>query len=80
MVVDLHQIQPALYVPSSLSSRLRNELILSSIPLGISPLQFDIEEASWEPLMKDCDLVHIRMLYGSIQTDLWPDIYHKTFE
>ncbi|QPG96082.1 hypothetical protein C2857_003113 [Epichloe festucae Fl1] len=62
MVVDLHQIQPAL------------------IPLGISPLQFDIEEASWEPLMKDCDLVHIRMLYGSIQTDLWPDIYQKTFE
>lgn len=51
-----------------------------SIPRGVTTLQFDIEEPSWEPLLRDCDLIHLRLLYGSIRDDLWPGIYRKVFE
>ncbi|KAM4058498.1 methyltransferase [Hirsutella rhossiliensis] len=50
------------------------------IPRGMVTVQFDIEEPSWDSLMWDCDLVHVRMLFGSIQTDLWPSTYRKIFE
>ena len=43
-------------------------------------IKFDIEESVWESLYRDCDLVHMRMLYGSIQTNLWADMYRKAFE
>ena len=43
-------------------------------------MQFDLEESSWDPLLWDCDLVHLRMLFGSIQTDLWPATYRKIFQ
>lgn len=43
-------------------------------------LQFDLEEPSWDPLMRDCDLAHMRLLFGSIQTDLWPYVYKRTLE
>ncbi|EGU83882.1 hypothetical protein FOXB_05596 [Fusarium oxysporum f. sp. conglutinans Fo5176] len=50
------------------------------IPPGFMPKQYDIEEPSWGPLLADCDLIHMRMLLGSIQTDLWPQVYHNVFE
>jgi hypothetical protein len=54
-------------------------LTIPSIPVGMKTVKFDIEEPSWDPLYRDCDLVHMRMLYGSIQTDLWPEMYRKAF-
>lgn len=51
-----------------------------SIPRGVTTKQFDLEEPSWEPLLRDCDLIHIRQLYGSIRDDLWADTYRKIFE
>lgn len=51
-----------------------------SIPRGVTTKQFDLEEPSWEPLLRDCDLIHIRLLYGSIRDDLWADTYRKIFE
>ncbi|KAF4125106.1 hypothetical protein GMORB2_3945 [Geosmithia morbida] len=49
------------------------------IPAGMRTMQFDIEEPSWDGLMSNCDLVHIRLLYGSIQTNLWPQVYRNVF-
>jgi hypothetical protein len=46
----------------------------------MSTLQFDIEDENWDPLPRDCDLVHLRLMLGSIQTSLWPDIYSKVLE
>ncbi|KAI9171713.1 protein LAE1 [Paramyrothecium foliicola] len=50
------------------------------IPRGLTIKQFDIEEPSWDPLQKDCDLIHIRMLFGAIRADLWPQVYRNVFE
>lgn len=50
------------------------------IPKGMRTQQFDIEEPSWQGLMTNCDLVHLRLLYGSIQTSLWPQIYRNVFQ
>nr|AMD39000.1 methyl transferase [Fusarium babinda] len=57
-----------------------NQIQPALIPPGVMPMQFDIEESVWGPLLADCDLIHMRMLLGSIQTDLWPQIYRKLFE
>ncbi|KAI5467358.1 methyl transferase [Mariannaea sp. PMI_226] len=57
-----------------------NAIMPQLIPLGCYQQQFDLEERTWDPLFKDCDLIHIRMLLGSIQTDLWPQVYRNVFE
>ncbi|KAK0383997.1 hypothetical protein NLU13_8086 [Sarocladium strictum] len=57
-----------------------NQIQPELIPRGMTTIKFDIEEPAWDPLYRDCDLVHMRMLYGSIQTDLWPDMYRKAFD
>ncbi|PHH90737.1 hypothetical protein CDD83_2777 [Cordyceps sp. RAO-2017] len=57
-----------------------NRIQPALIPRGMMTMQFDIEEPSWDSLMWNCDLIHLRMLFGSIQTDLWPDTYRKIFE
>lgn len=51
-----------------------------SIPPGMKTMQFDIEEPRWDALMMNCDLIHVRLLYGSIQTSLWPQIYRNIFQ
>jgi hypothetical protein len=43
-------------------------------------LQFDIEEPSWGALMMDCDLVHMRLLLGSIHNDAWTRVYRNALE
>ncbi|KAJ6787956.1 hypothetical protein PWT90_09357 [Aphanocladium album] len=50
------------------------------IPPNMQTMQFDLEDASWEPLLKDCDLIHMRMLLGSIHNNLWAATYQKAFE
>ena len=55
-------------------------LTVNSIPRLMSTMQFDIEDPSWDSLTRDCNLVHMRLLYGSIQTDMWPGIYQRVFE
>ncbi|KAM0556784.1 hypothetical protein ACHAPJ_005844 [Fusarium lateritium] len=57
-----------------------NQIQPALIPPGVMPKQFDIEEPIWGPLLADCDLIHMRMLLGSIRTDLWPQVYRKIFE
>jgi hypothetical protein len=54
--------------------------LLNSIPRGVTTKQFDIEEPSWDPLLRDCELIHMRLLYGSIRDDKWPHVYRKAFE
>lgn len=55
-------------------------LTFRRIPIGMTTKQFDIEEESWEDLLWNCDLIHLRMLLGSIQTDIWPKVYKNAFE
>ncbi|EXL39657.1 hypothetical protein FOCG_17744 [Fusarium oxysporum f. sp. radicis-lycopersici 26381] len=57
-----------------------NQVQPALIPGGVTSKQFDIEEPIWDSLLTDCDLIHMRMLLGSIQTDLWPQIYSNVFE
>ncbi|RDA88826.1 hypothetical protein CP532_5444 [Ophiocordyceps camponoti-leonardi (nom. inval.)] len=57
-----------------------NRIQPALIPRGMETLQFDIEDPSWDRLMWNCDLIHLRMLFGSIQTDLWLDIYRKALD
>ncbi|KAM0192625.1 hypothetical protein ACHAPA_009328 [Fusarium lateritium] len=57
-----------------------NQIQPALIPPGVLPTQYDIEEPAWGPLLADCDLIHLRMLLGSIRTDLWPQLYRKIFE
>ncbi|KAG8408923.1 hypothetical protein J3458_019932 [Metarhizium acridum] len=47
------------------------------IPPGVTAVQFDIEDPCWGPLMKHCDLVHLRMLFGSVHPPLWSQIYRN---
>ncbi|ATY58519.1 methyltransferase LaeA [Cordyceps militaris] len=56
-----------------------NKIQPALIPPNVEMVQFDIEEASWEPLLKDCDLVHMRLLLGSIHNTLWPNIYRNAY-
>ena len=77
MAVDINKIQPSRYV---LQERVEvTMLTVLSIPRGLTIEQVDIEE-SWDRLLFDCDLVHIRLLRGSIKTVLWPEIYRKAFK
>ncbi|KAK8150838.1 hypothetical protein G3M48_005933 [Beauveria asiatica] len=57
-----------------------NKIQPALIPRNVETLQFDLEEPSWEPLLKDCDLIHMRLLLGSIHNSLWPSTYRKAFE
>ncbi|KAK1247196.1 hypothetical protein MKX07_002105 [Trichoderma sp. CBMAI-0711] len=57
-----------------------NQIQPALIPRGVTTKQFDIEEPSWEPLLRDCELIHMRLLYGSIRDDKWPHVYRKVFE
>ncbi|KAL6892706.1 hypothetical protein HDV57DRAFT_194232 [Trichoderma longibrachiatum] len=57
-----------------------NQIQPALIPRGVTTKQFDIEELSWEPLLRDCELIHMRLLYGSIRDDKWPHVYRKVFE
>ncbi|KAL6789469.1 methyltransferase LAE1 [Trichoderma sp. SZMC 28013] len=50
------------------------------IPQSVTTMQFDIEEPSWNPLFRDCELIHLRSLYGSIADGIWPRIYRNVFE
>lgn len=43
-------------------------------------MQFDIETSHWEALLENCDLIHLRLMLGSIQTDLWPCVYENVRE
>ncbi|KFG83694.1 methyltransferase LaeA [Metarhizium anisopliae] len=49
------------------------------IPPGMTTVQFDIEDLSWNSLITGCDLVHIRLLFGSIHHEMWPEIYRRIF-
>jgi hypothetical protein len=57
-----------------------NQILPALIPPGVLPKQYDIEEPIWDSLFTDCDFIHMRMLLGSIQTDLWPQVYRNVFE
>ncbi|KAJ3495770.1 hypothetical protein NLG97_g3154 [Lecanicillium saksenae] len=57
-----------------------NRIQPALIPPNMQTMQFDLEDASWEPLLKDCDLIHMRMLLGSIHNSLWPATYQRAFE
>ncbi|EXM13253.1 hypothetical protein FOTG_18294 [Fusarium oxysporum f. sp. vasinfectum 25433] len=57
-----------------------NQVQPTLIPRGVTSKQFDIEEPIWTSLLTDCNLVHMRMLLGSIETHLWPQIYGNIFE
>ncbi|KAH7156311.1 methyl transferase [Dactylonectria macrodidyma] len=50
------------------------------IPVGVISQQFDIEEPTWGPLMTGCDLIHVRMMLGSLQTNIWPQTYRNILE
>ncbi|VUC29681.1 unnamed protein product [Clonostachys rosea] len=56
-----------------------NQIQPPTIPVRFIPIQFDLEEPCWDKLWQDCDLIHIRQLLGSIETDLWPTIYKNIF-
>lgn len=79
MAVDLNRIQPALLVALPTRS-MSNVLTEPSIPPNVTIMQFDIEDTNWTPLLTKCDLVHMRLLLGSIHTHSWPAIYQKAFE
>ncbi|OAA46917.1 Ribosomal RNA methyltransferase RrmJ/FtsJ [Metarhizium rileyi] len=50
------------------------------IPPGVIIAQFDIEDPCWDRLITDCDIVHMRMLFGSIHHAMWPRIYRNVFD
>lgn len=50
------------------------------IPKNMSIVHFDIEKPDWQPLYKDCDLIHMRYMLGSISDDKWDGIYKRVFE
>ncbi|KAG6018841.1 hypothetical protein E4U41_003542 [Claviceps citrina] len=51
------------------------------IPGEIVVHQLDLESPSWgNSLMDDCDLIHMRLLAGSITPSRWPSIYRKVYE
>jgi hypothetical protein len=57
-----------------------NQIQPHLIPRGITIQQYDIEEATWGPLTRDCDFIHMRLLFGSIRRDLWPHVYSMALE
>ncbi|KAJ3496093.1 hypothetical protein NLG97_g2917 [Lecanicillium saksenae] len=69
VAVDLNRIQPA-FIPEN---------------LRIIPL--DIEKDDWVPpptddrgpFPTDCDLVHMRLLLGSLHSESWPAVYQKAY-
>ncbi|KAG9255968.1 methyl transferase [Emericellopsis atlantica] len=49
------------------------------IPPNVEVKQHDLEDPDWSPLMMDCDMAHIRLLLGAIETDMWPRVYQNVF-
>lgn len=41
---------------------------------------FDLEQDDWSELPNNCDLVHLRLLFGTMRQNLWPGTYRKIFE
>ncbi|KAG5997600.1 hypothetical protein E4U43_002602, partial [Claviceps pusilla] len=51
------------------------------LPCGVSTLPLDLEQPSWGPAVwENCDLVHIRQLFGSIRPDCWHSVYCNAFQ
>ncbi|KAG5928432.1 hypothetical protein E4U42_000635 [Claviceps africana] len=50
------------------------------IPPQVTTLQLDITQTSWGPsVWGNCDLIHIRQLYGSILPHLWESVYRNAY-
>lgn len=49
------------------------------IPPGVTTVHLDIEKSMWD-LPQDFRFVHLRLLYGSIQTELWPAVYKNVYK
>ncbi|KEY65139.1 hypothetical protein S7711_04229 [Stachybotrys chartarum IBT 7711] len=47
------------------------------IPPNLHTLQYDIESQSWDGLPRDCDVLHMRLMLGSIRDDLWTQVYRN---
>lgn len=42
---------------------------------------YDLEEPTWsDKIPGQCDLVHVRLLFGCLKTELWPQFYINAFE
>lgn len=50
------------------------------IPRNMKIILFDLETPVWEELTRECDLIHVQMLLGSIATPFWETFYKNTFE
>ncbi len=46
----------------------------------MTTVQLNMEDNSWAPLPTNCDLVHMRLLLGSIHDSLWEAVYKNAFE
>ncbi|KAH7155508.1 methyl transferase [Dactylonectria estremocensis] len=57
-----------------------NQIQPELIPIGVIAQQFDIEQPTWGPLLTNCDLIHVRMMLGSLKTNTWPHTYRKILD
>lgn len=46
----------------------------------MTTVQLNMEDNSWAPLPTGFDLVHMRLLLGSIRSSLWETVYKNAFE
>ncbi|KAG5930779.1 hypothetical protein E4U53_002133 [Claviceps sorghi] len=50
------------------------------LPPQVTTLRLDLEQRSWDSsVWGNCDLIHIRQLYGSIRPEMWDSIYRNAF-
>ncbi|KAM3563268.1 hypothetical protein ARSEF4850_002425 [Beauveria asiatica] len=57
-----------------------NRVQPARIPPNMTTVQLNIEDDSWAPLPTDYDLVHMRLLLGSIHDTLWEAVYKNAFK
>ncbi|KAH8713604.1 Secondary metabolism regulator laeA [Beauveria bassiana] len=57
-----------------------NRVQPARIPPNMITVQLNMEDDSWAPLPTDYDLVHMRLLLGSIHDTLWEAVYKNAFK
>lgn len=80
VTVDFFPIQPQECVYGTRHKRRRRMLTTCRIPRNMKIILFDLETPVWEELTRECDLIHVQMLLGSIATPFWETFYKNTFE
>ncbi|KAG6204576.1 hypothetical protein E4U35_003292 [Claviceps purpurea] len=77
---DVSEVAEKTDSPVEITAVDMNMIQPSRIPSDVTVLRLDIEHPSWAPLQRDCNLIHMRQLNGSVRPIHWLAIYRNALQ